>query len=166
MLNKKAQFAENVDLIIGVILFVAGIVLFSIFSNYTEATTEDQRFEFSANFEGETQNLDVINFISDQENLEFFTYFEESKDSYLTQDLIFNNIFNHKCTDTLKEQFQEKIIVDLWSIELSDDGNSLFICTSDNYFIDETIFSETDFTETITIPTSDPQKSLTLELKI
>ncbi|MBT4397064.1 hypothetical protein HOD38_02255, partial [archaeon] len=116
MLNKKAQFAENVDLIIGVILFVAGIILFAIFSNYSEATTEDQRFEFAANFEGETQNLDVINFISDQENLEFFTYFEDNKDSYVTQDLIFNNIFNHKCTDLLKDQFQEKIGIDLWSV--------------------------------------------------
>ena len=161
MLNKKAQFMENVDLIAGVLLFILGIVLFSLFSNSEEIKNQDQLELELESFEQNNHTIDLINLISDPEILELLIDFDNNVEEYSNNDLIrmdtTANIIT--CNDQFYERFKELIPADSFYFLASKGDDNFFVCYHN-------INTDKDRVQIITIPSVDPENPITVRLSM
>jgi len=161
MLNKKAQFMENVDLIAGVLLFILGIVLFSLFSASTEDANQEQlELELEA-FEQNNHTMDLINLVSDPQILELLTDFEGNTEEYLNNDLIRMDTTASimTCNDQLYEKFKELIPADTFYFLASKGDDNFFVCYHN-------INTDKEIVQIITIPSTDPENPITVRLNM
>ena len=161
MLNKKAQFMENVDLIAGVLLFILGIILFSLFSASTEDTNREQLEVEVEEFEQNNHTIDLINLVSDPEILTILTDFEKNQQEYLDNDLIRMDTTASimTCNENFYEKFRELIPSDSFYFLASKGDDHFFVCYHDTN-------SDKEITQIITSPSPDPDSPITVRLNM
>jgi hypothetical protein len=161
MLNKKAQFMENVDLIAGILLVVLGVIIFSLFS----ATTIDKgQEELEINldeFEQNNHTIDLINLVSDPEILTLLTDFDNKNSEYLEQEKIRMDDIAviWVCNEDFYERFRELIPSDSFFFMASKGDDHFFECYHD-------IGKDRKISQIITIPSTDPNQPITVRLSM
>ena len=154
MLNKKAQFMENMDIIVGLILFAIGIFIFSLFSTIdTQLETEEISLDNSI-------DLSLINIISDdyfREN--YLDYLQDGQTPSLMDQVGKSVNCQYRSTEENIELYNE-YAGSLWKIlitetDLEKHSERKYKCP----LFDVPIFAD----GTIYVPTKDPELVLKVE---
>jgi len=164
MLNKKGlQFTSTVDIVVGAIIFIFALVLFTFFSNANEITNNDAKAQEILSFEETEGNLDLLNLVSEEEIFTLITDFDNLKQNYTDDDLIGYDTYAevYFCKNELSEKFKNIIDRDKYFFIVWDGDNAFFECY---YGIGRGGSLESK--EKIHIPSSDPEKTLEVMLNV